>query len=89
MMDDVTESAFKKALNSLEVAKLLYNAGYFPDSISSSYYAVFHGAKSLLIKKGIFTKTHSGTIYQFGLEYVVNGDFDKKIGKLFSKLEED
>jgi uncharacterized protein (UPF0332 family) len=42
-----------------------------------------------LAKKGITTKTHSGTIHKFGLEYVVNGNFDRKIGKFFSKLEED
>jgi uncharacterized protein (UPF0332 family) len=42
-----------------------------------------------LTKKGIFTKTHSGTIHKSGLEYVINEDFDKDIGKFFSKLEED
>jgi len=88
-MDDVVELAFKKALESLKVAELLYDTEHFPDSISNSYYAVFHAAKSLLIKKGILTKTHSGAIQKFGLEYVVNGDFDREIGKVFSKLQED
>jgi uncharacterized protein (UPF0332 family) len=40
-------------------------------------------------KKGIFTKTHSGTIQKFGFECVINGDFNKDIGKFFSKLEKD
>lgn len=41
------------------------------------------------MKKGIHTKTHAGTIQKFGLEYIINGTFDEKIGKFFSKLGED
>ena len=66
-MDDVAKLAFEKALESLKVAELLYYTEHFPGSISSSYYAVFHAAKSLLIKKGIPTKTHSAAIQKFGL----------------------
>lgn len=43
----------------------------------------------MLLKKGITTKTHSGTIHEFGLEYVTNENFDKEIAKFFSKLEGD
>jgi len=48
----------------------------------------FYGAKALLLKKGIITKTHSGTIRHFNLEYVHKGTFDKETSEFFSKLEE-
>jgi uncharacterized protein (UPF0332 family) len=39
------------------------------------------------MKKGIFTKTHSGTIRRFGLEYVINDNFNKDLGKFFHNIE--
>ncbi|KZX12345.1 HEPN domain-containing protein [Methanobrevibacter filiformis] len=74
-MDDIIE----KALISLEVAESNLNNRYYPDSINRSYYAVFHAAKALLIKKGIITKTHSGTISAFGLEYIKKEALIKKM----------
>ena len=88
-MDKEIGTIFEKSLYLLKVAEKNYNDEFYPDSINRSYYAVFHAAKALLAKKGISTKTHSGTIHKFGLEYVTNGTFDKEIGKFFSKLEED
>jgi uncharacterized protein (UPF0332 family) len=41
------------------------------------------------MKKGIFTKTHSGTIRRFGLEYVINDNFNKDLGKFFHNMEKD
>jgi uncharacterized protein (UPF0332 family) len=66
---------FDKALESLEVSKLDIGGGYFDASVNRSYYAVFYAAKALLLKKGIETKKHSGTIHQFGLEYVIDDEF--------------
>jgi len=88
-LDEEVELIFKRALELLKVAEFTLNNDFFPDSINRSYYAVFYAAKALLVKKGVITKTHSGTIHKFGLEYVINGKFDKEIGKFFSKLGED
>jgi uncharacterized protein (UPF0332 family) len=88
LMDKI-DLVFKRALESLKVAELNLNNEYYLASINRSYYAVFYAANALLLKKGLISKTHSGTIQKFGLEYVINGDFDKYIGKLFKKLEEE
>ena len=88
-LDKELEIIFEKSQHLLKVARKNYNDEFYPDSINRSYYAVYHAAKALLLKKGITTKTHSGTIHQFGLEYVVNENFDKEIARFFSKLEED
>ncbi|KZX14965.1 HEPN domain-containing protein [Methanobrevibacter filiformis] len=82
-------NVFKKALDTLKSAKFNFNGGYFNASINRSYYAVFYAAKALLFKKGLNPKTHSGTIRQFGLEYVVNGEFDEHIAKILSSLQEE
>lgn len=88
-MDEEFQALFERSLELLKVAELAFDQKFYPDSINRSYYAVFYGAKALLAKKGIFTKTHSGTIQKFGLECIINGDFNKDIGKFFSKLEKD
>ncbi|MCL2312445.1 MAG: HEPN domain-containing protein [Firmicutes bacterium] len=81
--------AFNRALELLNVSKLLYNNEHYADSINRSYYAVFYAAKALLLKKGIAIKTHSGLIHQFGITYIVNDNFNKNTGKILSRLEED
>ena len=86
---DIIDSAFQKAEEALKVAKLNFDNGYYSASINRSYYAVFYAAKALLLKKGINTKKHSGTIVQFGLEYVLNDNFDKEVSKILSRLEDD
>jgi uncharacterized protein (UPF0332 family) len=78
-LDEEFQVLFERSLELLKVAELTLNQGFYPDSINRSYYAVFHGAKALLAKNGIFTKTHSGTIQKFGLECIINGDFNKDI----------
>ena len=62
---DEVNLIFQKAEESLEVAKSNLENEFYSASINRSYYAVFHAVKSLLIKKGISTKTHSATIQKF------------------------
>ncbi|MDR3290807.1 MAG: HEPN domain-containing protein [Methanobrevibacter sp.] len=88
-MDKKVNIAFKKSLELLKVAELNFNNNFYADSINRSCYAVFHAANALLIKKKIYSKTHSGTIRKFGLEYVINDTFDKEIGKFFTNIEKD
>jgi uncharacterized protein (UPF0332 family) len=87
-LDDVTLE-FENALESLEDSRIALNNERFKNSINRSYYAVFHAAKALLLKKGIITHKHDSTIQQFGLHYVVNDNFDKNIAKIINRLEED
>ena len=86
---DESYIVFQKAEEALKVAKSTCKDGYYSTSINRSYYAVFYAAKALLIKKGKDPKTHRGTISEFGLEYAINDNFDKKITKILSRLYDD
>ena len=55
-MDDV-DFTFSREIELLKVSKLLYNNGYYVDSINRSYCAVFHATKALLLKKGIASRS--------------------------------
>ncbi|MDR1721643.1 MAG: HEPN domain-containing protein [Methanobrevibacter sp.] len=85
----MAKSMFNNALEFIKDSKIAIENERFKMSINRSYYAVFYGAKALLIKKGINPKTHRGTIQQFGLEYVINDSFDNEISKILSNLEDD
>jgi len=86
---DEVNIIFKRAIDTLNEAEFNFNHGFYNISINRSYYVVFYASKALLLKKGVKTYKHSGTIKRFGLEYVVNDKFDEKIAKTLSELEED
>jgi uncharacterized protein (UPF0332 family) len=87
-MEEDVNIKFNLALEALDDAKFNFENERFKVTINRCYYAVFYIAHALLIKKGFFPKSHKGTIIKFGEEYVLNGDFDEKIAKIFSQLEE-
>ena len=58
-MDEKITKAYEKSLGLLKVAELNFDNNFYSDSINRSYYAIFHAANALLIKKGIFPKTHT------------------------------
>ena len=84
---DEREEFLKKANTKLLASKILFESEDYSDSVSLSYYAMFLMAKILLIKKGVYPKTHSGMINTFYNEYVGNGDFDEEIFKNFARTQ--
>ena len=86
---DKLDVAFQKSVEALQSSESSLKHKFYSTSINRSYYAVFYAAKALLLKKGKNPKTHSGTIAMFGLEYVLNDNFDKRINKILSRLEDD
>jgi uncharacterized protein (UPF0332 family) len=87
-MEDEIKLLFSKSSESITDSIIAIDNERYSMFVNRSYYAVFYAAKALLLKKGVITKTHAGTIQQFGFEYVVNDNFNEKIVKIFSDLEE-
>ncbi|MDR3222891.1 MAG: HEPN domain-containing protein [Methanobrevibacter sp.] len=69
-MDNHAVLLFDESEKTFEVAKLLFENGYYGDSINRVYYAMFYAAKALLAKKNIFPKIHKGTVNMFSKEFV-------------------
>ena len=70
---DEIDTIFKRAIETLNYAEFNFNHDCYIISINRSYYAVFYATKALLLKKGVETHKHSGTIKKFGLEYGATG----------------
>ncbi|MFW6285623.1 MAG: HEPN domain-containing protein [Nanoarchaeota archaeon] len=60
--DDVSNSYLVKSNNSLKAAKLLFEQDLFEESVSMSYYSMFHITQSLFFKVGIKCENHNALI---------------------------
>src|SRR5437660_10092631 len=82
----IAEKLLRKAEVTLRAASELYAKGFFEDSASRSYYAMFHAARAALTKVGVTTRTHEGTVSEFGRRLVLERVFPRDFG---SDLAED
>lgn len=67
---------------------MLYEDGIYDDAISRAYYAMFHAATALLLKKGVTARTHSGLLTMFSLHYVKSGEIAKEYFDILSESKE-
>lgn len=86
---DEKQILMERAYEKSEVAKSLFETGFYSDAVSRAYYAMFYAARALLSEKSIYPKTHRGVISQFGLKFVKEGEFEKEIFDLFARAQED
>ena len=63
--DDVCNSYVKKAEDSLKSARVLLQNNLYENSVSMSYYTMYHSLTALLFKVGIKCENHSGSIILF------------------------
>jgi len=59
-----------RAEQALAAAEALLGLGLHADSVSRSYYGVFHHLRALLLSKGLEPRTHAGAIHLFNSEFV-------------------
>ncbi|MFH1386674.1 MAG: HEPN domain-containing protein [bacterium] len=77
-----------RAKDSLAASKLLLKNGLFADSISRSYYAIFHAAKAVLLTKEIDPSSHNGAITMFGLHFVKPGLIEEVYGRIYNETKD-
>lgn len=84
-MKGVSSSVAKKLLAKAEVkldaASELLAKGFFEDSASRSYYAMFQAARAALTNVGVNPRTHEGTVSEFGRRLVLEDVFSRDLGR--------
>ena len=75
----------RRAEESLNSAKILFENGLYRDAISRGYYSMYHAAKALLLLKGLIPKKHSGIIKLLGLHFVNEGILEVWYAKAYTK----
>ena len=89
MADEVKELLkyrFERAVETLEVAEFLYEAGKYRDSNNRSYYAAYYAMKAVYTTQGLDFKKHKTLIANFNKEYVATEIFPRTLGKKISTL---
>ena len=79
---NLSQYRFSCAEENIEAAKILMGAGQFKASINRSYYAVFHGLRSVTALDQFDSSKHSGVIAYFNHNYVKNQIFSKEVSKI-------
>jgi uncharacterized protein (UPF0332 family) len=59
---NVSKAYFEKSMSHMESAKILLSAQKIEESVSMSYYAMYHSLLSLLFKCGIKSENHAASI---------------------------
>ena len=88
--DNAAQNAAKEMMRAKEVlaeAQHLLTGGFYNGVVTRAYYAAFHGARALLITRGLESKTHRGVIQLFNLHFVKDGPFPGEVANHLSHLE--
>ena len=92
-MSEENKAILKEYLNNarekISSARILLEHQKYDDSVSRSYYAVFHCVQALLLNAGFKAESHSGARQLFGLHFVKTGKFDKKYARYLKNLKDD
>lgn len=69
---DLVDYRIEKAFRAIEQAKVNLRLGYYDITANRLYYAAHYAVSALLISNHIVTKSHDGSIGQFGLHFILN-----------------
>lgn len=86
---ELIHADFATAASKLDAARALLVGGHAADSISRSYYAVFHAATALLRAAGLRPTSHHGLKTLLGLHFVKTNLLTAELGKVFERLQEE
>ncbi len=86
---EALRSILRKAKEKLAGAKMDFEAGFYDDAASRSYYAVFHAMTATLAQKGLSFSSHYQTVGAFNREFVKTGSFPKETTRILQRLFKD
>lgn len=87
-MNEVAAAHIEKAREKLRVARLLLREEAAADSISRSYYAIFHAAHAALGQLGESPRTHRGTHDRFWTRFVKTGSIPRAVFQVYSNAQD-
>ena len=87
--DNARHNAAKEMERAKEVlaeARYLLTGGFYNGAVTRAYYAAFHGARALLVTRGLESKTHRGVIQLLNLHFVKDGPLSTQVAEHLSHL---
>jgi uncharacterized protein (UPF0332 family) len=85
---ELARHEWERAEEELRSAEILLSYGLGFKEVVSAYYAVFHAAKALLLKKkGLSPQTHEGVERMFALYFVRRGEIPPAVARTLGVLQ--
>ena len=75
-----------KARGKLKTAQIDFDNERYDDSVSRSYYAVFHAISAVLLSKGLHFSSHGQTMGAFNKEFIKSNVFSASFTKVIENL---
>ena len=88
MSEDLVRHRFSRALETLEDAKILADAGRWNACVNRLYYACFYAASALLLRDGRSSSKHTGVRSLLNQYYVRPVLIPKEIAQIYNDLFE-
>jgi uncharacterized protein (UPF0332 family) len=81
-MNEEVRRYLERADRSLEASEVLAKAGFWAESASRIYYAMFYAAQALLKAEGTDVTKHSAVEAAFGYQFAKTGRIDPKFHRM-------
>ena len=83
---DIVKQRIKRAVDSLNEAKILANEGYWNATVNRLYYACFYIVNALLHKHDLHSTKHSGVRSLFNQHFVKTGEIPIQNATILNEL---
>ena len=85
---ELSKYRYERAIEELENAKVVFEAGSYKLALNRSYYAIFHAIRAVNVLDEFDSSKHSGVIAHFNQHHVKKGDFEKSASKIIQNSME-
>lgn len=87
-MNSEQQKLIIRAENSLKAAQTLLESGFYEDSVSRAYYAMFYIAVALLQTKNLTVHTHASVLSSLGQYFVKTGFLEREYHRYLIDAED-
>lgn len=84
---DVARYKFEQALDDLDAARILMEAGKYKAANNRAYYACFHAITAVLALEPVAFKRHKDVLGYFNKNYIHTNIFPREMGRKIADLE--
>ncbi len=86
MNEDLIRYRREKSRETLEDARLLFQAGRLFSTLNRIYYALFYEVMALLLTKDLSSAKHTGIRALFNEHFIRTGKVSVELGKFFTRM---
>ena len=83
---EYTEYRIDRARETIKEVETHIENKFWNTSINRMYYACFYAVIAILNERKVTTSSHSGARQKFGQLFVVNGEIDRVLAKMYNEL---